>query len=200
MTKFAGFRRAAALAVIVAGSMAAPLQAQEISEEHLAAAREAIASINATDRYDNILPGLAEGLKAQFIQASPNFQEQISAAVDEQALELAPRRADLEREAATIYAKAFTLDELKAISSFYATEAGKKLLTNGPLVSRELAKAAEIWANGISRDLNNQSTAVLRDIIDAVPAEMPPAAEGGAPAAAEGAAEQPRLQLQLPPQ
>ncbi|MBB6178872.1 DUF2059 domain-containing protein [Pseudorhizobium flavum] len=200
MTKFAGFRRAAALAVLVAGSMAAPLQAQEISEEHLAAAREAIASINATDRYDNILPGLAEGLKAQFIQASPNFQEQISAAVDEQALELAPRRADLEREAATIYAKAFTLDELKAISSFYATEAGKKLLTNGPLVSRELAKAAEIWANGISRDLNNQSTAVLRDIIDAVPAEMPPAAEGGAPAAAEGAAEQPRLQLQLPPQ
>lgn len=200
MTKFAGFRRAAALAVLVAGSMAAPLQAQEISEEHLAAAREAIASINATDRYDNILPGLAEGLKAQFIQASPNFQEQISAAVDEQALELAPRRADLEREAATIYAKAFTLDELKAISSFYATEAGKKLLTNGPLVSRELAKAAEIWANGISRDLNNQSTAVLRDIIDAVPAEMPPAAEGGAPAAAEGAAEQPQLQLQLPPQ
>ncbi|CAD7035338.1 hypothetical protein RHAB21_02385 [Pseudorhizobium halotolerans] len=200
MTKFAGFRRAAALAVLVAGSMAAPLQAQEISEEHLAAAREAIASINATDRYDNILPGLAEGLKAQFIQASPNFQEQISAAVDEQALELAPRRADLEREAATIYAKAFTLDELKAISSFYATEAGKKLLTNGPLVSRELAKAAEIWANGISRDLNNQSTAALRDIIDAVPAEMPPAAEGGAPAAAEGAAEQPQLQLQLPPQ
>ncbi len=200
MTKFAGFRRAAALAVIVAGSMAAPLQAQEISEEHLAAAREAIASINATDRYDNILPGLAEGLKAQFIQASPNFQEQISAAVDQQALELAPRRADLEREAATIYAKAFTLDELKAISSFYATEAGKKLLTNGPLVSRELAKAAEIWANGISRDLNNQSTAALRDIIDAVPAEMPPAAEGGAPATAEGAAEQPQLQLQLPPQ
>nr|CAD6616164.1 hypothetical protein RTCK_03030 [Rhizobium sp. TCK] len=200
MTKFAGFRRAAALAVLVAGSMAAPLQAQEISEEHLAAAREAIASINATDRYDNILPGLAEGLKAQFIQASPNFQEQISATVDQQALELAPRRADLEREAATIYAKAFTLDELKAISSFYATEAGKKLLTNGPLVSRELAKAAEIWANGISRDLNNQSTAALRDIIDAVPAATPPAAEGGAPAAAEGAAEQPQLQLQLPPQ
>ncbi|CCF19631.1 conserved exported protein of unknown function [Pseudorhizobium banfieldiae] len=200
MTKFAGFRRAAALAVLVAGSMAAPLQAQEISEEHLAAAREAIASINATDRYDNILPGLAEGLKAQFIQASPNFQEQISATVDQQALELAPRRADLEREAATIYAKAFTLDELKAISSFYATEAGKKLLTNGPLVSRELAKAAEIWANGISRDLNNQSTAALRDIIDAVPAATPPAAEGGASAAAEGAAEQPQLQLQLPPQ
>lgn len=200
MTKFAGFRRAAALAVLVAGSMAAPLQAQEISEEHLAAAREAIASINATDRYDNILPGLAEGLKAQFIQASPNFQKQISAAVDEQALELAPRRADLEREAATIYAKAFTLEELKAISSFYATEAGKKLLTNGPLVSRELAKAAEIWANGISRDLNNQSTGALRDIIDASPVEMPPAAEGEAPAAAEGAAEQPQLQLQLPPQ
>ena len=200
MTKSAGFRRAAALAVIVAGSMAAPLKAQEISEEHLAAARDAIASINATSRYDYILPGLAEGLKAQFIQASPNFQEQISATIDEQALALAPRRADLEREAATIYAKAFTLDELKAISAFYGTEAGKKLLTNGPLVARELAKAVEIWANGISRDLNTQSTAALREVIDANPVEMPPLAQPEAPAAAEGGTEQPQLQLQLPPQ
>ncbi|CAD7045243.1 hypothetical protein REJC140_03938 [Pseudorhizobium endolithicum] len=173
MTKHAVFWRATALALMVAGSIAVPVRAQDISEEHLAAAREAIASINATNRYDNILPGLAERLKAQFIQASPNFQEQISAVVDEQALALAPRRADLEREAATIYAKAFTMEELKAISAFYATEAGKKLLSNGPLVARELGRAAEIWANGISRDLTNQSSEKLRGTIDAAPVEAP---------------------------
>ncbi len=181
MTSFAVLGRAAALAVIVTGSLAMPLRAQEISEEHLDAARDAIAAINATDRYDNILPGLAERLKAQFIQASPNFQEQISTVVDEQALALAPRRADLEREAATIYSKAFTQDELKAISAFYATEAGKKLLSNGPLVTRELAKATEIWANGISRDLANQSAEKLRGIIDADAAQPPAVDAAGQP-------------------
>src|SRR5690606_27701318 len=105
MTKLPAFGRPAALAVIVAGSLAMPLRAQEISGDRFKATREAIATISATDRYDNLLPGLAERLKAQFIQASPNFQEQISAVVDEQALVLASRRADLEREAATIYAK-----------------------------------------------------------------------------------------------
>ncbi len=100
----------------------------------------AIASLNVTDRYDNILPNLAERLKAQFIQASPNFQNQISAAVDEQAL-APPRRADLEKEAATIYAKGFSVDELKSISTS-STRTGKKPPTNQPLVSRELTKAA----------------------------------------------------------
>lgn len=185
MTSFAVLGRTAALAVIVAGSLAMPLRAQEISDDHLNAAREAIAAINATDRYDNILPGLAERLKAQFIQASPNFQEQISTAVDEQALALASRRADLEREAATIYAKSFTLEELKAISAFYATEAGKKLLSHGPLVARELTKAVEIWANGISRDLTNQSTEQLRGVIDASAVEAPAPDTAGQPAEAQ---------------
>jgi hypothetical protein len=180
MTKFAVLGHATALAVIVA-SLALPVRAQEISEAHLQAARDAISSINATERYDNILPGLAERLKAQFIQATPNFQEQISQVVDEQALALATRRADLEQEAATIYAKAFTQEELQSISAFYATEAGKKLLSTGPLVARELTRAAEIWANGISRDLTSQSTEKLRDIIDA-DAVQAPAADVGAPA------------------
>lgn len=175
MSRSAVFGRIAALAVIVAGTLVMPAQAQEVSEEHLNAARAAIAAINATDRYDDILPGLAERMKAEFIQASPNFQDEISAAVDGEALALAARRADLEREAAMIYAKAFTLEELKAISAFYDTEAGKKLLGTGPLVARELAKAAEIWANGISRDLTDQSTEKLRGIIDAPAPEAPAA-------------------------
>lgn len=182
MVRFAVFGRAAAVAILLAGAFAVPASAQEISEEHLAAARATIDAINATDRYDAILPNLAERLKAEFIQASPNFQEQISAGVDEVAISLAARRSDLEREAATTYAKTFTIDELKAITAFYGTEAGKKLLTNGPLVARELAKSAEIWANGISRDLTAQSSEKLRGVIDAAPVQAP-AAESVAPPA-----------------
>jgi len=193
MIRFAVLGRAAAVAILFSGAFTVSARAQEVSEAQLAAARDAIAALNVTDRYDNILPNLAERLKAQFIQASPNFQGQISNVVDEQALVLAPRRADLEKEAATIYAKSFSVDELKSISTFFNTEAGKKLLTNQPLVSRELTKAAEIWANGISRDLTNQSSEKLRGIIDANPIKPPvvdpaPAEAQAAPAPAKPAA------------
>lgn len=186
MIRFAVLGRAAALAILFSGAFTVSARAQDVSDAQLTAAREAIASLNVTDRYDNILPNLAERLKAQFIQASPNFQEQISSVVDEQALALAPRRADLEKEAATIYAKSFSVEELKAISTFFNTDTGKKLLTNQPLVSRELVRAAEIWANGISRDLTSQSSEKLRGIIDATPIQAPVVDPGSpeAPAAA----------------
>lgn len=198
MIRFAVLGRAAALAILFSGAFSASAGAQEVSDAQLAAAREAIAALNVTDRYDNILPNLAERLKAQFIQASPNFQEQITNVVDEQALGLAPRRADLEKEAATIYAKSFSVEELKAISTFFNTDTGKKLLTNQPLVSRELVKAAEIWANGISRDLTNKSSEKLRGIIDAaqIPTPViepaPDEAQATAPAAKPAPAPAPK--------
>ncbi len=121
-----------------------------MTEDQLKAARATIAALGVTNSFDNILPNLAERLKNTLIQASPNHQDLITATVDEKALALAARRADLENEAATIYAKTFTVDELNAITAFYNSEAGKKLLNNGPIASRELLKAADIWASGIS--------------------------------------------------
>lgn len=191
MNKYAVLGRATALAILLSGALTVSARAQEVTDAHLAAARQAIASLNVTDRFDNILPNLAEGLKGQLIQSSPNFQNQISAIVDEQALALAPRRADLEKEAATIYAKSFSQEELKVISTFFNTDAGKKLLTNQPLVSRELGKAAEIWANGISRDLTNQSSNKLRALIDANPIKAPVVDAAPAPAAPAAAPTKP---------
>lgn len=132
MIKLAGLGKAAAASILISGIVfGTAARAQEISEAHIAAARQAIASLGVTDRFDDILPGLAERLKAELIQASPNVQDAITATVDAKALELAPRRADLEREAALTYARAFSVEELNAISTFYSSEAGKKLASEG---------------------------------------------------------------------
>ncbi|MDP9838467.1 hypothetical protein J2T09_003235 [Neorhizobium huautlense] len=182
MIRLAVFGRAAALATLVSGlALGGAAQAQEISASHLQAARDVITSIQATERFDNILPNLAERLKAEFILSSPNFQDKISETVDAEAIALAPRRADLEKEAATAYAKAFTEDELKQIAAFHSSAAGKKFLSTLPLVQRELGRAAEIWANGVSRDLTSQSTAKLRDVVAVAPSQ-PSGAEAVNPA------------------
>ncbi|MGX5668533.1 DUF2059 domain-containing protein [Rhizobium daejeonense] len=176
MIKFSGLSRVASVALI-AGSMmlAASAKAQEVPAEHLQAARAAISSLGVTNRFDNILPNIMDRLVAQLIQAYPNLQDEISKKVEEEALKIAPRRADLENEAALVYAKAFTVDELKAITAFYSSDAGKKLLKDGPIATRELLKAADIWTSGVARDLEKQTNeALLKEVGGAeAPAEAP---------------------------
>ena len=127
--------------------------AQEISDSHLQAARAAISAIDATDRYDAILPDVAEALKARLLQNNPDLENEILMFVDEEALALAARRGDLESEAAEIYARALREEDLQAIAEFYQTEAGQALIRNGPIAAREVTEAAAIGQRGIERDL-----------------------------------------------
>ncbi len=176
------FGRTAVLSVSLLVAASIPGFAQEISESHLKAARSAVGSMGITDPYDAVLAQAAFGLKQELIARSPDQQERISDVVDEQTLALAPRRADLEREAALAYAKSFTEQELNEINAFYDSPTGKKLLKDGPIALREVVKAADIWQRGVARDLG---AAVAKILNAAAAPEAAPAAEA-APAEGEG--------------
>jgi hypothetical protein len=133
-----------------------PASSQEIAAEHLAAARAALSAIRATAQFDDILPNQALALRRELIQKNPDLEELVSTTINEQAFALAGRRADLEREAALAYARNFSQEELRSIADFYASPAGQKLLQAGPAASQEVMRAAEIWQNGIARDLAQQ--------------------------------------------
>ena len=175
------------LAAVATLALSDAASAQEVSEGHLKAARAAVDAINATDEYDIILPKAARALKTELIQKNPNLQELIVKTVDDQTMKLVARRGDLEREAALAYAKVFTEEQLGAIAAFYQSEAGLKLLSDGPIVTRELIKAAQIWQNGVARDL---AIAVGTQIAKTVAHAVKPAQNGAAPAlpAPEGGA------------
>ncbi|MDN2567679.1 DUF2059 domain-containing protein [Aquibium sp. A9E412] len=159
-------------AALAAAVLAGTATAQEISDSHLKAARAAIDAVNATDEFDSVLPQAAQALKAELIQKNPNLVELINATVDENALALAARRADLEREAAMAYARVFSEAELQEIATFYNSPTGAKLLQDGPIVTREVMQAAEIWQRGIARDL-------AQNVAQQLEAAMGAQAEGG---------------------
>lgn len=140
---------AAGLFLLTAGAA----QAQDATPEHLAAARAAISAIGATNQFDAILPQAADALRGEMIQKDPNLEALITSTVESEVLALAARRADLEKEAANVYAKVFTQEDLKAIADFYSTDTGKKLIKEGPIATRGLIDAASIWQAGIARDL-----------------------------------------------
>ncbi len=130
-----------------------PVGAQELSQSHLDAAKKAISVTNATAKLNDILPTAALRLAGRLISNRPDIEAQISEIVNETALELAPRRGDLQKEVASIYGRIFTEEELSAISIFFATDTGQKFLNELPLVVREVEKASRVWGTGVNRDL-----------------------------------------------
>lgn len=173
----------ATAAIVVSATVS--MAADEIAASHLKAARTAISALRATEEFDQILPQAALALKAELTQKNPDLSDLISNTVDEQAIKLAARRADLEAEAAKIYARVFTEQELTEISNFYNTAVGKKLLDDGNIVGREVLQAAGLWQRGVARDLGQ----AVAEQLQAATSPQAPAAQ---PAANGQPADQPQ--------
>ena len=164
------------LALVAGASM--PAAAQDISDTHLSAARSVLSALRATEEFDIILPSAAQALKNELIQKNPDIQAMIIEVVDQTAFSLAARRGDLEREAATIYARAYTEAELKEIAAFYTSPTGVKLLNDSGIVTREVLRAADIWQNGVARDLAQQAgTELARRVQASRPQQQPQAGD-----------------------
>ncbi len=183
-------RTATILAASAFVAFASQAFAQEISDAHQKAARAAVAAVKATDSYDMLLPAAAQMLKTELIQQNPDLTDLITTTVDEKALALAARRSDLEREVALVYARTYSEADLNSIAAFYGSETGQKLLSQGPIVAREVTKAADIWQRGIQRDLATEVGKHIEQVVEAqvkagqeaAPAPQQAAPEGEAPA------------------
>lgn len=163
-TKFVSYAAALILSVgsgVAIDTQVSSVSAQEISASHTAAARKALTASRATITFDTILIRAATSLKGQLAGTNPDKADEISAVVDNEAIALAPRRADLENEAARTFANTFSEAELAQIEQFFGSEVGKKYLDAAPVLARELGKSARVWANGIQRDLSENVAAKL---------------------------------------
>ena len=140
----------AIVALSLALAAAVPARAQEISPSHLAAALDVVISTKTGQNFDNVLPALAIQVQDQLIRIRPDLHAQITAAVDAMALELVPRRAELNNDIARIWAQAFTEEELVAIATFYKSPAGSKLAESGAAVLAQSVQAAQGWSERLA--------------------------------------------------
>ncbi len=154
--------RTALLAGAFTAAALIPAAAQEISESRLAAAEMVAKSAPALGNFDNILPGLATEAKDRLIRVRPDLYKEISAVVDEVALKLAARRAELDNDIARIWAKNFTEEELKAINDFYTSDVGEKLKANLSSMGEDILRASRSWTNRVSDELLDKSREELK--------------------------------------
>lgn len=153
----------ATLGMCVMFATSGNLYAQELSAEHIKAARAAMVSTGATNRLDAILPEVVNFVKAGLIANRPDIEAEISKIVNEVAISLAKRRGPLENEVATIYGNRFTLAELQTIETFFASDVGIKFLTQTPQLFTEVDEVSKVWRSGIVRDMSKNVQEKLKE-------------------------------------
>jgi len=150
------FQRAAVLGAVMmtAGFLSTGAMAQDtVSESHLEAAKRVTVASRMLESFDNILPLLAEQARTAFIQTSPTRAEEIIEVTQSVALELAPKRAELNNLIYEAWAKSFTEEELNQLAEFYNTDLGQKLTNSIPRITQFSLAASREWQDKISTEM-----------------------------------------------
>jgi hypothetical protein len=160
---FAIFRRglglAAVAAVLLGVAPATHAQQQNPTPASLLVAKQIVTVTGATALFNPLIAGVVEQAKLLYLLQNPSLAKDLDAIADKMRKDLQPRFAELGNEIAKLYATHFTEQELKTILAFYSSPAGKKLLTQQPVVADASMKFAQDWANKLSE----QVTAKMRE-------------------------------------
>jgi len=141
---------AVALALILASPAA---HAQQPSVAALSTAKEIVNTTGTTLLFSPLVSGVIEQAKNLFLQQNPSLSKDLGDVSNQLRTDLTPRLEELNNEVARLYATRFTEAELKDILAFYKTEAGKKMLTEQPVVVENSMKFAQDWANKLSEEV-----------------------------------------------
>jgi len=144
-----------------------PLSAQTPSApsppaENLAAARELVQVMKATDQFKAILPTIFQALKPAFVQGRPDREKDFDAILPAVS-EVASRRVNELAEAlAVVYARNFSVAELHDIAAFYRSSTGQRFVAQQQIVARESMVAGQQWAQTLSTELKKAIEDELR--------------------------------------
>jgi hypothetical protein len=158
------FRKLAFAGLLGIACIAIPAlsNAQEITASQLAVALDVVRNTKDMKGFDDVLWKLSGQVENQLIAQRPDLSDKIIAAVQAAALKLASRRADLDNDAARIWAKTFSEDELKTIDAFFKSPAGQKYADQEGQIYQETLAAVGQWQDRLGDELVQQSHSELK--------------------------------------
>ena len=129
-------------------------QAQTPSPEAMTAARNLVTTMKLSDQYKALLPAILFGLRPTLTQDRPEIERDYDATIPTIVEAFAPYYTAMVNDIATVYAKNFTVGELRDIETFYRQPVGQKLL--------EKAQALAQQSNQVGQDVSRKATEDLR--------------------------------------
>lgn len=155
-------QRLGACILAVTMVFAAPAMAQTPSASHLATAWAAVRAVGADYLFDQALPDIAGRLAAQMKDQRPDLADEVEAIIYDVALELVPRRLDLNNEVSLLWASSFTEDELEAIIEFYSSDVGVKLNQMFADMQQQTLQLLDAWYQRMMSEVRERTIVRLQ--------------------------------------
>jgi hypothetical protein len=136
--------------------------AQTPSPDAMTAARSLVTTMKLPEQYRALLPGILLGLRRQLTQDRPEIEADYEAMAPMIADAYAPYYNKMIDDIAAVYAKNFTVDEMRAIEAFYHQPVGQKLLEKAPVLALQSNQVGQDASHKAADDLRARLTEALR--------------------------------------
>jgi hypothetical protein len=135
---------------------------QSPSPDALATAKELIVVSKVSDQINSAVPLIMQQLKPIIVQGRPQLERDFDALVPVM-MKLMNARLDAFLDAgAVIYARHFTVDEMRQITAFYHQPVGEKLLQKMPIILQETMALGQQFGQVIAKDMQDRIIEELR--------------------------------------
>jgi hypothetical protein len=141
-------------------TFAGPALAQtKLSKSHLAAAKELVSQTQVAKTFDVFVPQLGIRLQNNVLRTRPELKKDLDAVLDKVVPELEKEKNALIDKTAQFFAEAMSEAEIKAVTEFHKTPAGKKFLAQQPKVLDRMVVIIDDW----NRDLSERMLTRVRE-------------------------------------
>ncbi len=138
-------------------------RAENPSPETMDAARKLVTTLRLPDQYRALLPGILLGLKRPLTQDRPEVERDFDALVPTVIDTYATYYNVMVDNAAALYAKYFSAEELRAIEAFYRSPAGEKYMQNSRMLTEASRQIGDESSRKAADDLKERMTQALRE-------------------------------------
>jgi uncharacterized protein len=154
----------AAAFILVLGTLlvSSPLKAQAPDAARLSAAREMMEVAGVAKQFDELMPLLAQQLSQSFVAIAPEKAEEIRQVFAQLPAKFIDRKGELIDEVAILYARELSVEELAAVSAFYKSPAGARLLAVQPQIARQSMALGQQWGARIGREIEQEARKELK--------------------------------------
>lgn len=153
---------AALVLALSAAVFSAPLRAQAPEPARLSAAREMMEVAGVAKQFDELMPLLAQQLSQSFMAVAPEKADEIRQVFAQLPGKFIDRKGELIDAVASLYAQELSVEELGAVSAFYRSPAGAKLLAVQPQIARQSMALGQRWGAQIGREIEQEARKELK--------------------------------------
>ncbi len=146
-------------AVLICG---APAAAQSPSPEALAAAKELVVTMRAGDQLKLLMPIIMQQLKPAIVQGRPEVERDFDTSLPHLLDGVNAHSDEFAAAVAEIYARNFTADELRQVTTFYRGPVGQKFLEKMPAIAQQSLAMGQRFGQMIAAELRERMIEELR--------------------------------------